>query len=117
MPKIIRSESGPISLDAVQPSADAPSPSQLPQWIDGHVSEAWEEFTLQYPNGELKTFRRWFNPRTNKERRETEHALSTLAKMPSLERAVHTKIEQAHHKRGTRALGNRLRGEAVRKKS
>jgi len=113
---IVSFASGPIPPDpSDQPPKDAASCGL--QFVGSYKTPEWEEFTFQYPNGELKTRRRWFTPRTNKQRRETDNTLRELAKMPSLESAVHTKEERAHHRRKTRALGKRLRGEAERRKS
>ena len=117
MAKIVRSESGPIPPDPDDPAPrliDGCKQVTIVQLIDKRVTEKYEEFNFQFPNGDLKTFRRWFKPRTNTERHDTALALKNLP--PSLESAVQTKKERAHDKRKTRQLGNRLRGEAERKK-
>ena len=75
-----------------------------------------DQFTVQYPNGDLKTYRSWFNlnPKTNKQRRKREVALKALTETHRLKSATHSKKEQAHHRQKTRRLGNRLRGGAER---
>jgi len=74
-------------------------------------------FTVQYPNGDLKTYRSWFNlnPKTNKQRRKREVALKALTETYSLKSATHLKKELTHRKRKNRALGNRLRGDVQRR--
>ena len=81
------------------------------------MTESFEEFIIKFLNGDLRTFRRWFNPKTNSEWRKTRAAEKILDEMPSLESAIHSKKKWAHRKRHTLKLGKRLRGEAERKNS
>ena len=116
MAKIVSSASGPIPPDPNVPAPRLTDGKEVitVQLFDRRVTDKYEELVVQYPTGELETYRRWFKPRTNKQRRETDLALKNLP--PSLEATVQTGKERAHDKRKTRQLGNRLRGEPERKK-
>jgi hypothetical protein len=93
----------------VSPDSDPTQPDPSDKFDD--------QFTVQYPNGDLKTYRSWFNlnPKTNKQRRKREVALKALTETYSLKSATHLKKELTHRKRKNRALGNRLRGDVQRR--
>jgi hypothetical protein len=115
MARIIHSESAPMPLIVqINPTNDAVVTSRELQIVDIHKTEKWDEYTFQYPNGELKTHRIWSDPRTNKQRLETQQTLDILNSMPSLESATHSSKERAHRRQKTRALGNWIRGETKR---
>jgi hypothetical protein len=117
MAKFVSSASGPIPSEPENPAPRLTDGKEviIVQLFDKRVTDKYVEFRLQYSTGELERFRYWFDSRTNKQRRETALALKNLP--PSLEAAVQTKKERVHDKRKTRALGNRLRGEAQRNQS
>jgi|SRR6516164_11585492 len=93
----------------VSPDSDPTQPDPSDKFDD--------QFTVQYSNGDLKTYRSWFNlnPKTNKQRRKREVALKALTETYSLKSATHLKKELTHRKRKNRALGNRLRGDVQRR--
>jgi hypothetical protein len=113
MAKIIRIESyGPQPLDPdTQPAVGLNAGHQL---VARHLTDVFEELTFQLSSGELKTCRRWFNPKTNSQRMETKAADEMLSEMPSLESQEYSNKKRRHRNRKTRALGNRLYGEASR---
>jgi hypothetical protein len=84
------------------------------QLVDRHLTDVYAELTFQLSSGEFKICRRWFHPKNNSQRRETKAAEGMLSEMPSLESQKSSNKERRHQKRKTRALGNRLRGEASR---
>jgi hypothetical protein len=75
--------------------------------------EEFEEFEVLESNGNCTTYRLWYDPKTNKQRRERDAALEAR-KSHSLELATDSKKKEASRRRKTRQLGNRLRGEAQR---
>ena len=117
MAKIVSAASGPIPPDPNDPAPRLTDGKEVitVQLFDRRVTDKYEELVVQYPTGELETYRRWFYPRTNKQRSDTALALKNLP--PSLETAVQTQKERTHDKRKTRQLGKWLRGEAQRKKA
>ena len=115
MARIIHSESGPMPPD---PSEEAGSNDAMPIYeleiIDWIERERYSEIIVRYPGREVQRLRRYRDPRTTKEKRETRAAEKILEKLGPIESATHPNKERAHRRRKTRALGNRLRGEAQR---
>jgi hypothetical protein len=84
---------------------------EIIDWIEG---ARYDEIIVRFPGGEVQRLRRYRDPRTTKEKRETRAAEKILEKLGPIESATHPNKERAHRRRKTRALGNRLRGEAQR---